>query len=71
MAIHYYAMGISFQCVEDLHLKNAICALRPDESLLLSRKQLDSTLLDKCHAELLLKVDLRLSGVSVCLTTDA
>jgi hypothetical protein len=71
MALHYYTTGTSFQRVEDLHLKNAICALRPNESLLLSRKQLSSTLLDKCHAELVSKVDLRLSGATVCLTTDA
>jgi hypothetical protein len=38
MALHYYATGNSFQRVEDLHLKNAICALRPDESLLPSHK---------------------------------
>jgi hypothetical protein len=48
-------------------MKNTICALCLDESLLPSRKQLDSTLLDKCHAEL----DLHLSGATVCLTTDA
>jgi hypothetical protein len=71
MALHYYAMGTSFQRVEDLHLKNAISALHLDKSLLSSRKQLGSILLDKCHVELLSKVDLRLSGVTVCLTTDA
>jgi hypothetical protein len=71
MAIHYYATGTSFQRVEDLHLKNVIYALRPNKSLLPSRKQLGSILLDKCHAEVLSKVDLRLSGATVCLTTDA
>jgi len=71
IVIHYYVMGSSFQLVKDLHLKNAICALRPDESLLLSRKQLGSTFLNKCHAELLSKVDLCLSGATVCLTSDA
>ncbi|CAM6021827.1 unnamed protein product [Sphagnum balticum] len=68
---HYYATGTSFQCVEDLHLKNAIYALHPDKSLLPSHKQLGSTLLDKCHAELLSKVNLRLNGATVRLTTDA
>ncbi|CAK9875378.1 unnamed protein product [Sphagnum jensenii] len=38
MALHYYATGTSFQHVEDLHMKNAICALRPNESLLPSHK---------------------------------
>ncbi|KAH9555571.1 hypothetical protein CY35_08G121300, partial [Sphagnum magellanicum] len=57
MAIHYYATGTSFQRVKDLHLKNAIYALRLDKSLLPSRKQLSSILLDKCHAKLLSKVD--------------
>jgi hypothetical protein len=38
MALHYYATGISFQCVKDLHLKNVICALCPNENLLPSRK---------------------------------
>jgi hypothetical protein len=71
MALHYYATGTSFQRVKDLHLKNAICALRPNESLLPSRKQLGSTLLDKCHVELLAKVNLRLSGATMCLTTNA
>ncbi len=59
MALHYYTTGTSFQRVEDLHLKNAICALHPNESLLLSHKQLSSTLMDKCHVELLSKVNLR------------
>jgi hypothetical protein len=71
MALHYYATSTSLQRVEDLHLKNAICALHLDKSLLLSRKQFGSTLLDKCHVELLSKVNLRLSGATVCLTTDA
>jgi hypothetical protein len=71
MALHYYAMGTSFQRVNDLHLKNTIHALCPDKSLLSSHKQFSSTLLDKCHAELLSKVDLRLNGATVCLTTVA
>jgi hypothetical protein len=71
MALHYYATGTSFQRVKDLHLKNAIRALCADKSLSPSRKQLDSTLLDKYHAEFFSKVNLRLNGATMCLTTDA
>ena len=70
MAMHYYATGISFQCIEDFHLKNAIKLLRPDDSLLPNRKQLSSTLLDKCHQQVLNKVKTCMKGSTCCLTID-
>ncbi|KAH6576100.1 hypothetical protein BASA62_001646 [Batrachochytrium salamandrivorans] len=55
MAMHYYATGTSFQRIEDLHLKNAIKSLRPDDNLLPNRGQLSSTLLNECHQEVVAK----------------
>ncbi|KAJ1340196.1 hypothetical protein BSLG_005189 [Batrachochytrium salamandrivorans] len=37
-AMHYYATGTSFQRIEDLHLKNAIKLLRPNDNLLPNKK---------------------------------
>ena len=70
MAMYYYATGTSFQCIEDIHLKNAIKSLWPDDSLLPNRKQLSSTLLDKCHQEVLTKVKTCMTCSTCCLTTD-
>ena len=53
-----------------MHLKEAIRWLRPDDNILSNRKQLGSTLLVRCHAELLAKVDKRLADSTMCLTTD-
>ena len=52
MAMHYYSTGMSFQRVEDVHLISAINALRRDENLLPTRKQLSTSLLDECHLDL-------------------
>jgi Protein of unknown function (DUF 659) len=71
IAKHFYATGTPFQRVEDVHLVQAVQALRPDCDLLPRRKQLATTLLDKCHAELLAKVNARMLGAITCLTTDA
>jgi hypothetical protein len=49
MALHYYCTGTPLQRVGDVHLMAAIKALRPDDNLLPSRKQLSSNLLDSCH----------------------
>jgi hypothetical protein len=49
MALHYYSTGTPFQRVEDVHLMAAIKALRPEDHLPPSRKQLSSNLLDSCH----------------------
>ncbi|KAH9272026.1 hypothetical protein BASA83_005613 [Batrachochytrium salamandrivorans] len=70
MAMHYYATGTSFQRIENLHLKNAIKSLRPDDNFLPNRRQLSSTLLYKCHQEVVAKVDTRMKGSTCCLTTD-
>ncbi|KAH9275445.1 hypothetical protein BASA83_002219 [Batrachochytrium salamandrivorans] len=70
MAMHYYATGTSFQRIEDLHLKNAIKSLRPDDNLLPNRGQLSSTLLNECHQEVVAKVDTRMKSSTCCLTTD-
>ncbi|KAH6586484.1 hypothetical protein BASA50_000439 [Batrachochytrium salamandrivorans] len=70
MAMHYYATGTSFQRIEDLHLKNAIKSLRPDDNLLPNRGQLSSTLLNECHQEVVAKVDTHMKGSTCCLTTD-
>ena len=70
MAMHYYATGTSFQRIEDFHLKNAIKLLQPDDILLPNRKQLSSTLLDKCHQEVLTKVKTCMKGSTCCLTPD-
>ena len=53
-----------------MHLKEAIRWLHPDDNILSNSKQLGSTLLGSCHAELLAKVDKRLSDSTMCLTTD-
>ena len=49
---------------------NAIKLLWPDDSLLPNRKQLSSTLLDKCHQQVLTKIKIRMKGLTCCLTTD-
>jgi hypothetical protein len=64
MALHYYSTGTSFQCVADVHLKAAIRALRPDDNLLPSRRQLSSSLLDSCHEGLQAKADKRMNGAT-------
>ncbi|KAH9276817.1 hypothetical protein BASA83_000328 [Batrachochytrium salamandrivorans] len=70
MAMHYYATGTSFQRIENLHLKNVIKSLRPDDNLLPNKRQLSSTLLNECHQEVVAKVDKRMKGSTCCLTTD-
>jgi hypothetical protein len=70
IAMHYFATGTSFQRIEDVHLKEAIKMLRPDEGLLPNRRQMGTTLLDKCHQELKTKVDARMKDSTSCLTTD-
>ncbi|KAH9275053.1 hypothetical protein BASA83_002767 [Batrachochytrium salamandrivorans] len=70
MAMHYYATGTSFQRIENLHLKNAIKLLRPNDNLLPNKKQLSSTLLNECHQEVVAKVDTRMKSSTCCLTTD-
>jgi Protein of unknown function (DUF 659)/hAT family C-terminal dimerisation region len=70
MAMHFYATGTSFQRIDDVHLKEAIKVLRPDDGMLPNRKQLATTLLDKCHQKLMAKVDARLKCATACLTTD-
>ena len=69
-AMHYYATGTSFLRVEDCHLRTAIKILRPDDDVLPSRKQLGTTLLDKCHSCLETKVNAKMNGMTSCLTTD-
>jgi Protein of unknown function (DUF 659) len=71
IAKHFYATGTSFQFVEDVHLFQAVRALRSDCDLLPRRKQLATTLLDQCYAELLAKVNTRMLGAIMFLTTDA
>ncbi|KAH9268583.1 hypothetical protein BASA84_000188 [Batrachochytrium salamandrivorans] len=56
--------------IEDLHLKNAIKSLRPNDNLLPNKNQLSSTLLNECHQEVVAKVDTRMKGSTCCLTTD-
>ncbi|KAH6569979.1 hypothetical protein BASA60_008002 [Batrachochytrium salamandrivorans] len=68
--MHYYATGTSFQRIEDLHLKNAIKLLRPNDNLLPNKRQLSSTLLNECHQEVVAKVDTRMKSSTCCLTTD-
>ena len=68
--MHYYATRNSFQCIDNFHLKNAIKLLQPDDSLPPNRKQLFSTLLDKCHQEVLTRVKMCMKGSTCCLTTD-
>jgi hypothetical protein len=70
IAMHYYATGSSFQRVEDTHLMSAIKILRPDQSLLPSRKQLATNLLDACHEDVKSKVAKSMNGANVCLITD-
>jgi Protein of unknown function (DUF 659) len=70
MAMHYYATGNSFHCIDNFHLKNAIKLLWPDDSLLPNKKQLSFTLLDKRHQEVLTKVKTCMKGSTCCLTTD-
>jgi hypothetical protein len=70
MALHYFATSTSFQWIEDVHLKEAIKILRPDDGLLPNRKQLATTLLDQCHQELKTKVDQHMKNATACLTTD-
>ncbi|BBN18355.1 hypothetical protein MPTK1_8g01890 [Marchantia polymorpha subsp. ruderalis] len=57
MVLHYFATCTLFQRIEDVHFKEAIKILRPDDGLLSNRKQLVTTLLDQCHQELKTKVD--------------
>jgi Protein of unknown function (DUF 659)/hAT family C-terminal dimerisation region len=71
IALFFYATGTSFERVENVYLWEAIRMLRPDDNLLPNRRELASTLLDKCHSGLLAKVDKRMSGATTCLTTDA
>ncbi|KAH9275057.1 hypothetical protein BASA83_002771 [Batrachochytrium salamandrivorans] len=68
--MHYYATGTSSQRIENLHLKNAIKLLRPNDNLLPNKKQLSSTLLNECHQEVVAKVDTRMKSSTCCLTTD-
>ncbi|KAH6573073.1 hypothetical protein BASA60_006241 [Batrachochytrium salamandrivorans] len=56
--------------IEDLHLKNAIKSLRPNDNLLPNKSQSPSTLLYECHQEVVAKVDTRMKGSTCCLTTD-
>ena len=70
IALHYFATGTPFQRIGDVHLKEAIKMLRPDDGLLPTRAQLATSLLDKCHEELKAKVDARMNGSTTCLTTD-
>ncbi|KAH6569974.1 hypothetical protein BASA60_007997 [Batrachochytrium salamandrivorans] len=63
-------VGPLSQRIEDLHLKNAIKLLRPNDNLLPNKKQLSSTLLNECHQEVVAKVDTRMKSSTCCLTTD-
>ncbi len=70
IAMHYYAIGSSFQWVEDVHLIAAIKTLRPDEGLLPNRRQLATSLLNAYHEDVKTKVAKGMIGATSCLISD-
>lgn len=70
MSMHYFAIDISFQRIKDIYLVQTVKILRLDDGLLPTRKQLATSLLDKCHEDLKEKIDVRMKGSVTCLTTD-
>jgi hypothetical protein len=68
--MHYYAIGSSFQRVEDVHLIAAIKTLHPNDGLLPNRRQLATSLLDACHKDVKTKVAKGMIGATSCLISD-
>jgi hypothetical protein len=67
IAMHYYAIGSSFQRVKDVHQIVAIKTLRPDDGLLPNRRQMATSLLDTCHEDVKTKVVKGMIGATSCL----
>jgi hypothetical protein len=68
--MHYYAIGSSFQRVEDVHLIIAIKTLRPDDGLLSNKRQLATSLLDACHKDVKTKAVKGMIGATSCPIND-
>ncbi|KAF1327905.1 putative Transposase, partial [Globisporangium splendens] len=72
MAMHYYAMGIPFDCIEDGHLARAIAVLRPeDKELLPDNRMLATELLSICYNDIKGQVETHLADSVVCLATNS
>ena len=70
--MHYFATGTSFQQVQCMHLKKRLpssCCI-PMTIYCPAKKQLASTLIEKCHQELQSKVNVHMKVATSCLTSD-
>ena len=72
IAMHYFATGTSFHQVQCMHLKKRLpssCCI-PMTIYCPAKKQLASTLIEKCHQELQSKVNVHMKVATSCLTSN-